>query len=504
MSVENNFQIRNNDKNILREGLAEFAVDIRESEPEKWWGITASHIRRFNRLAREVQTPELQAHLKERVNIALESLRETVDFSSVYTDPIETAKTANDAIMCASMIMAEPFCTKEVDIKYERYSLYELCERFPDHFEQKKGVLNGVEVIFFKLKNPNTGAESVLPCPIDKRFWHKGGGPRYAADVVAGSPQSMKDAEIPVSDLDALTAEAHTEGYNLAISMGVDPNGVEYSSTSNLNIIEYFQGRDTTQNQVLLGADGLYISEHARSAAQTGHVEIIGEITAGRAIYNVDKVIVGDLELIKPRGLFRMIKVVAEEKAISFDYLPVNANFDVSLYILYLAKKFSGKENFSDRMQKVFYLMKQMGQTLPDEVNIYQVLERAHQRYPFFDFDSEIDDEEGLAKWKIGKLVKQADREARWECNLPNDLVLKRQDGDTTPRKFSLDGYEYDPKSGAKMDKWWSAFLERSNKRTAENNEKELKPVEKIFNKSDIYDLMDIVNGVIPDIDVEI
>lgn len=504
MSKENDYQIRNDDKNIYRNGLAEFAVEIRESTPEDWWNITASHLRKINRLVNTVQTTELKTHIKKRIGIAIEALRNTVDFTQENLDPDDIAKIANDAIMSASMEMAEPFCTKEVEMGYERYSLDYLCETFPDYFEKETGGLNNVDVIFFKLKNPNTNLESVLPCPINKKFWHKGGGPRYATDVVVGSPQLMKDAELPLNDLDGLTAESHTDGYNLAISMGVDPDGIEYSSTDELNPIEYFQGRDTTQNQVLLGADGLYISKHARLSAQTGHVAIVGEITAGKAIYNVDKVVVGDLELVKPRGLFRLIKVVAEKKAISFDYLPVNSNFDVSLYILYLAKKFSGKVDFDDKMQRVFYLMKQMGQTLPNETNIYQVLERAHSRYSFFDFKNEIDNPVELAEWKVGKLVKQADREARWECDLPNDLVLKREENDTVTKRISLNGYDYDPESGSKMKNWWPKFLERSNKRTADYNKKELKPVEKIFNKADTYDLMDMVDGSIQDLDVDL
>ncbi len=145
-----------------------------------------------------------------------------------------------------------------------------------------------------------------------------------------------------------------------------------------------------------------------------------------------------------------------------------------------------------------------MGQTLPNETNIYQVLERAHSRYSFFDFGNEIDNPVELAEWKVGKLVKQADREARWECDLPNDLVLERTVDDTVSTTISLKGYEYDPVSGLKMKNWWPKFLERSNKRTLGYNNKKLKPVELIFNKSDKYDLLDIIDGSIPDIDLEI
>lgn len=504
MSVENSTDAKNYDKILYRNHLAEFAVDIKESDPNRWWTITASHLRRINQLVRKAQTPELRTHIKKRVGIATQSIRESIDFTQTNLDSNELAKVANNVMMSVSIRMAEPFCSKEVNIKYEMYSLNYLCDTYPDYFEQETGVLNNNEVIFLKLKNPNTNLESVLPCPINKKFWHKGGGPRYATDVVVGSPQSMKDAELPLHDLDGLTAETLSDGYNLAISMGVDPDGIEYTSSSEFNPIEYFQGRDTTQNQVLLGADGLYISEYAMLSAKTGHIAIIGELTAGKAIYNVDKVIVGDLELVKPRGLYRLMKVIAEEKAKAFDYLPVNSNFDIGLYILFLAKKFSDKDNFSNIMQKVFYLMKQMGQILPKEKNIYQVLERAHLRYPFFDFGSEINNPIELAEWKVGKLVKQADREARWDCDFPSDLVLKRVENDTVSKRISLDGYGYDKESGFKMKKWWPKFLERSNKRTINYKNKKLDPIEIIFNKSDKYDLFDITDGSEPDNDLEI
>ena len=294
----------------------------------------------------------------------------------------------------------------------------------------------------------------------------------------------MQKSEFPLHDYDVVVANGHNNK-KTAINIGVDADGVESMGENELNFGRYCAGRDTTQNQVCLGVEGLYYSKEAWKTATTGHTRIENEYIANKAIYGFDMVIVKGEQLAKLRGLMRLIKAVVEGKALSFDHKPLNSNFEMGINTLFLAKRWSSsnkKEKFPERLERMFYLLKQIGQVREGETNIFDTLERAHRENPYFDFDSEVRSPIQVVRWKAKKLVKQIDREMGWKFKIPTDMKIVRKAGDNIPQKISLEGFVFD-QNQSNIDNKWQEFLARSRQRTKEYESMELSAYDKTFKK---------------------
>ncbi len=300
-------------------------------------------------------------------------------------------------------------------------------------------------------------------------------------DAIAKAPVSMQENEFPWHDFDALVANGRSNK-KAALRIGVDADGIEYMGDSKLNFARYCAGRDTTQNQVCLGAEGLYYSQDAFTAAVTGHTRIENEYVANKAIYGFDKMTIQGESLAKPRGLMRLIKAVVEGKVISFHHIPLNSRFDLGTNSLFLAKRWSKKEKFPEYLQRMFFLLKQLDQTRDGELDIFDTLERAHTENSFFDFDSEVRFPIEVVKWKAKKLVKQIDREMGWTFRIPTGMEIERVPGDNVPIRISLDGFEFNFGQLDIANKW-NEFLERSRQRTRQYQSHDLTAYEKIFKK---------------------
>jgi hypothetical protein len=233
--------------------------------------------------------------------------------------------------------------------------------------------------------------------------------------------------------------------------------------------------------------------------AITGHTRIENEYVANKAIYGFDKMIVQGEILAKPRGMMRLVKAVVEGKALSFDYLPLNSILDFGTHSLFLAKRWSKRDDFPEYLQRMFYLLKKMDQIRAGENNIFDTLERVHSEYPFFDFDSEVRLPIEVVRWKAQKLVKQIDREMGWQFKIPTGLEVIRTDGDNLPQKISLEEFVLDHQQLDILDRW-TDFLERSRQRTAVYQTRELSAYEEAFQKgkhnTDILEFED--NDLIP------
>lgn len=319
---------------------------------------------------------------------------------------------------------------------------------------------------------------------MNRKVWHKGGPARAVLGVIADSPVSMQESEFPWNDFDAMVANKMINK-KAALKIGVDADGIEYMGEDELNFPRYCAGRDTTQNQVCLGSEGIYFSDEALFTAVSGHTRAENEYVSNKAIYGFDTVIVEGVVLAKPRALMRLVKALVEGKALSFDYLPLNACLDFGTNTLFLAKRWSKKENFSENLQKMFYLLTMMDQTRADEKNVLDTLERVHTEYPFFDFNSEVRLPIEVLRWKSRKLIKQMDREMGWRFHIPTGLEVQRSHGDTIAKFISLDGFILTENNSITEERW-SGFLKRCEQRTYEYRKEGLTAYEKIFTKSSL------------------
>lgn len=472
----------NSDRLTLREKISRFP-EAMEGAPSSWWRQTARTLMRFERELGDFSDPAMRAYFQTQIDRAKAYLR--TGASRPAGNDSEIAHAAEDLIMQLSMEMAIRFEPKIEEMETHFIGLADLTAMHPDRFQTHRIPLNGGHATILRVKHPVEDSWQEIPLPENEKIWHKGGPARAVLNAVANAPLSMQKSEFPWNDLDVVVAGDEQRGAHVSCLIGVDPEGIEHMGEEDLNFERFCLGRDTEQNQVCLGADGLYFSEAAYQSSLTGHVDIVGEYMANKAIYGTDKVVLDSITMAKARGLMRLVKVVVEGKALSFPYKPVNANLDMGIYSLFLARKWAKKDRFPEYMQRMYEVLRQMGQVRQDEKNMRQVLERAHREYPFFNFDSDINDFVDLVRWKSRKLAKQVDRETAWQFGLPTDLKLERRPGDDQPYNIFLNGFQPDAAESAEAWPWWERFLEESKARTARFEASGVTYMQRLFIKSE-------------------
>lgn len=473
----------------LRKDLVEFPQII-EGDPKEWWYKTAKFILRLKQQLGE-RPPEIQEYYGKYLPDALKILRE-----EAHLGPIPEGQNATEykslrtetGMVELSMQMAEPFDTERSVINENITPLEELPKRHPYNFELESRTIQGINFSDLGVRPNRNSPFSRLLIPVDFPIGQKGGGPRGVLDIDQGAPQSMIDSEFPWNDIDAAGAGEQHNLRLVAEVMGIDPDGLEVFPGSKVNFSDFALGRDTNQNQVYLDAEGLHYSDEALRAAQTGHIEIVGGYKKNKAIYGKDLFTLDGVTIAKPRGLMRLIKPVAEGKALDFDYLNMNTVMDFGVFYLFLGRKWNNKEKFGLYMQRMFHIGKQMQQVKEDEKNIMQVFERVHTQYPFYDMDKRIDNLRDLVKYMSGKLIKQVDREFGWTYRIPSSIELIRTPGDDVPHKISLEGFVPSEEMNEQINKWWPKFLLDCRKRTDTFNSKPIDPIFKYFIKTEIQD----------------
>ncbi|KKT49826.1 MAG: hypothetical protein UW41_C0002G0102 [Candidatus Collierbacteria bacterium GW2011_GWC2_44_18] len=465
-------------RELVRHQISEFP-QILEGEPNTWWKATARLLLGFRQ---QLQVyPDLE--VREYFGTQIEGLFKQLRSASILTPSgrDDFASLADHIIMNFSMEIAASFEQKEFPQKTCFLPLGEMIKNQPDRFKTENRLIKGEECIILRVKHPTQDNWQEIPLPKNRKVWHKGGPARAVLDIVAHAPFSMQENEFPWNDYDALVANSR-KNKKAAINIGVDVDGIEYMGENELNFPRYCAGRDTTQNQVCLGSEGLYYSQNALTTAITGHTRIENEYVANKAIYGFDRMTIQGESLAKPRGMMRLIKAVVEGKALSFDYIQLNSLFDLGTHSLFLAKRWSKKDRFPEYLQRMFYLLKQMHQTKDGENDMFDTLERAHSEYPFFDFDSEVRFPIEVVRWKARKLIKQIDREMGWQFSIPTDMEIERVPGDSIPTRISLEGFVLKTDQ-LNVGRRWNEFMKRSEQRNKTYQAQDLSPYEKIFNQ---------------------
>lgn len=474
----------------VRKKISEFPQKL-EGNPETWW---RSSFRMIYGFGKELETnfdQKICDYFKPQVDGLVEQLRvaskikiETPDGENESEKLTKFAQITDQMIMEFSMRTAQPFEKKDIKIKSSFLPLEKIVENQPQRFKTEERLINGEPCVMLQAKHPTEESWIEIPLPKKGGLWHKGGSARIVLDIVVQAPISMQKSEFPLHDYDVVVANGY-ENKKTAINIGVDADGIESMGENKLNFGRYCAGRDTTQNQICLGVEGLYYSVNAWKTATTGHTRIENEYVANKAIYGFDMITIQGERMAKPRGLMRLIKVVVEGKALSFDHIPLNSSFEMGINTLFLAKRWSSsnkKEKFPERLERMFYLLKQIGQVRENESDIFDTLERAHNENPYFDFDSEVRLPIQVVRWKAKKLVKQIDREMGWKFKIPSGIKIDRKLGDNIPQKVSLEGFVFNPNELDVHSKW-QEFIQRSRERTKIYESLELSTYEKTFKK---------------------
>ena len=495
----------------LREKLADLATIIENSEPTSWWFSMMLWTRRTQKKLTDL--PEPIAHHIEPLLVKVDARLMEYRSGKKIAGAEGIALTTDKEIMRMSNEMATPFSPEIESKNKHNISLEELVKTNPeslrltksslrDYYKKHQNNCGIIEKIFseypgsreeyeeltkesvvsvLEVRNPITKKWYKIPVPDNFPIWHKGGTARLVLKIMAKSSKSLIASELPPKDIDVIVAGDDMNTVLTALVIGADSDGIEHLSKKTMDFDEYSAGRDTDFNQVTLGPDGLTYTDEALEAAKSGIGKLTGLYTQGKALYNTDRATIEGLEMAKPRGLGqRLLKFVSEGKLTAFELMPVNANMNIDIYSLFLAKKWAKRENAPELMQRLFYLVIKIGYEIEEE-KVTDWIERCHTRMPFFDFDKEIKDVVGVTKWKVKKAIKQVDRETAWRCKIPTDLVLIRKEGDTEKKLISLEGFVYNPAEGEQYKEWWDGYLERSRKRTDNFKAKKIPPMRTIF-----------------------
>jgi len=482
-------------RNEMRALISQFPEAF-EGEPSTWFRRAAMKVIRTEQNLTALP-PEVQDYLGPLLIRGKEILREEIIYSSEqYTEEIsddERGKRSQIRIKQFSKEMASAFRFDLEPVEERKVSIDELEKQHPDLLQVTTQERGSLLFKILNIRNPLSDEWHALPLPFDHTMRHKGGPARVVLDIHAGAPEAMIAAELPWNDLDVVCVGSEERAHHQAKLLGVDPSGIEMASKG-FDFVDFANSRDTDQNTAALGRDGLCYSDAAYKAAQTGHIEIAGNYIADKAIYNNDRYVYTDpntdekIMLAKQRGIMRLVKQVAEGKARTFSYKEINSSLDFGIYSLYLAKKWSKfirptynrPERFGELLQNMFVLLQQVGQT-NKETNVRELLEHAHQRYPFFDIEKENEGDIDVARWLSKKLIKQLDREFNWKNKIPSGLIFERKDEDTQTRSIGLNGFTASNLETQHILEWWPNFATTCREKTREYGNLHISPMERYF-----------------------
>ncbi len=421
-------------------------------------------------------------HIEKIADMGEEVPPETLEFWSEYGEPVmdvlvhevrpvggqQTDSSISRAKRAIQVMheVSDVFCRDEEVVTVERIIHHldfdELCQ-MSDRFQTAIKVdETGAERRYFYIRSPKRNEWFEYPIPNTNAVLHKGGLGRTILKVLYNDDRELTEAELPPHDYDYIAVKCKDAENDLK-GLRADPDGIEEVLTIDLHIL--MNNRDLDINNAFVGQDGLVFAESAYWAARTGK---IGIVATKRGIYGSEIFYHEGVRLIKNRGMMRLLKTVAEGKATSFDSLPLNEQVDLGIYWLVLIKRFASQPSYPLFADRLFELAKQMHQVHDGEETIYDVLDRVHTRYPFYNFDGRPLDEEGVARWLGRKLIKQVDKKYRDVYEIPSLLDLVRTRGDTNPYEVSLANYVPNTQRLEHIKAGWNSYLARCRRRTAE------------------------------------
>lgn len=362
-----------------------------------------------------------------------------------------------DAIHKVSEIFSEDETPETEPRQIEFLTFDQLCNLSSRFKQSIKKDENGVSRKYFYIYSESRQKWYEYPIPNSDKVIHKGGIGRTILKVLYCPDNRLIESELPANDFDYI-AEKCPQAESDLKGLRPDRGGVEEVKEIDLEVI--MNNRDLDLNNSFVKKDGLVFDQLAKKSAETGNIEIIA---TKRGIYGTEIFFHEGIRLIKNRGMMRLVKTLAEEKAKSFNFLPLNEQVDFGIYWLVLSRRSVNKPNFPELLDRMFLLGKQIKQVRPEEHNIYDVLDRVHQKYPFYDYQSELDDK-GLAMWLKNKLFNQIDKKYRDLYHIPSSLTLVRSENDTTPYQVKLD-YSPNPKNLEFIRNEWPNYLQRCQAR---------------------------------------
>jgi hypothetical protein len=385
--------------------------------------------------------PEVSEYITGQLKPMLEVLRGEFEVRPDESEE-DTLKAVNERARAVIHEISDLLMTEETEhepIGVQMLPMKDILNQELEHgykLRQMEGV-DGVSTL--DIYSPTRDEWFSFPLPPTSQMIHKGGFPRVVLKLLAGAEVGTIESELPPNDFDVIAWGEESEAYRVAAQMGVDLSGVEVLKAEQPDLSELMRTRDLDLNSAFIGKDGLFYSKEAEIAAKTGHIE---PIPSHRGLYGTNMLTYRGELLYSGRDMMRALKFVAEGKATSFSFKELNQQVDMGIYALVLAEKFMRKSQPDKLLDKLFHLLKQVGQVKEGEVDVYAVLERLHTEYPFVQMeDRGLPSDTEVSEWLLKKLGKQALHRFRSEYRIPSVMELERKPGDAVPYTVSMDGF---------------------------------------------------------------
>lgn len=340
-------------------------------DPKKIFGAIMSEVRFF--LRKKDLPLEMRDEIRRLVSETFDVLREISPELDLHTATSEeiAKRVIEDTKHSADLVLPEAKESETAVFKIPTSSL-SLHEKIPDlvlppgQCGYKGGVARIALKIYARLQHPNHFNTELL------------------------------EAELPLSDRDAVVGP-NEDMWQRAEEMGVDADGVE--RLKKFDIRAYMDTRDLDMNEVLLTKDFLYFTPAALESVLTG---VVHGRERGRSLFGADSFFKEGKLYLTNRMIHRLIKVIVEGKANSFEIPKYNTEVRLGIYWLVLIRKAMGKKNQAERIAGIFSCARQMNQTqtaTPEEF-----LKDLCNQYPFFSFEKNQNPTD-TAKWVVTKYV---------------------------------------------------------------------------------------------------
>lgn len=450
----------NVDKELLE--LKEFLYDARrimERDPATWgWAelrFLVSHKARAEKYP-DSYSPAVKDFIVRHAGSAIDALRGTKAKENGDFDPEQ----ALQFIHTASQLLSESISTPRRKMELHTIGLEQICE-LSDRLRLVDGELPGARNL--EVRSVTRDEWFAFPVPNSGDLVHKGGFPRVVLKIIAGASEEMIEAELPPNDFDVIVDKESAPALAECAVLGIEKEGIEFPHEFSLPGLA--ASRDIDLNSCFMTNAGLVYTQEAFVAARSGEIRLFTSLE--RALYGIDFFIHDGLTMVKDRGMTRLIKAVVEGKADSFEFLPRNQQVDLGTYWLVLARRFAGRDNGPQLLNRLYDIGRQMGQVREGDNDIMDVLERVHTERPYFDFAQEGLDDFGVVRWLGKKLAQQADRTFRVINRNPTASDIEVRPGDTIPYRVTLSA-EAKLSNGRDVvsEQVWTAFLARCQKRT--------------------------------------
>ncbi len=431
---------------------------VKKNRPSKWGFRLA---RRFRRLQNSKNlSPMIKEFMQDYWSLLWDALRTPIEEGSIPRTTISAISDLNKRLPVRNL--------DKPDLLFIPIEEFSIVNPKFTYRKVKKVTYLGYQC----------GCDRFVEIPLMDQVWLKGGDVRVVLKGLFND--EYIDKEIPLNDHDICVRDYNIGKNYLQIVGEDDLSGIEIFD----DIVDVIASRDVDMNQGLLSADGIYYTQSAKDAIISGFIHPIGadQGVFGKGTFTVNKRDtsgkIEKIKIFKPRIAYeRTIKFVVEGKTRGLIIDDNNLQLFMGIYLMVSFCRLVKKEDRSSRIEKIYYLLKEMGildhykyvfKQLFNIIcdNVFDLFEYSHILYPFFELEAKGRDDQ-VAQWLIMKLNKWLRNEFRatyklYSKEFYDSLVI---DSGCEKKIFTLDNFQSDPILKQKIDIWIPGFLERSRAR---------------------------------------